>query len=101
MEGKDMAFYIYLPAAAGPGWTARVYVKDSSWRNEWAAMSPISQGAWQRVALNVSSTVTPPGGFRDGGFNANAIRMLILDISPPSGSTFSGTVHIDAASLSN
>jgi len=104
LKNKPITVWVYVPKEAIGDPTKpngiQVFVKDEDWRGEygtWWNTTPSKVDSWQQVTLT-PSTIPPPDGWMDPGFDPNQIRAIGVKVAIGDGSiaTYKGPIYIDA-----
>ncbi|KJJ84693.1 hypothetical protein OMAG_001439 [Candidatus Omnitrophus magneticus] len=111
LEGKEISYWIKIPGVEnseelGAGKIiseenpiiAQVFVKDGGWQGEYGTEVLITRSeTWYRVSI-VPSKETPAWGWKDEGFDADAIRAIGVRLKCPyRDSEYKGKVYIKDA----
>ncbi len=102
LQGKTASVYVYSPAGARGTNSSpnglQLFVRDTQYRAEYGPWSPVYEGVWQKVSL-VPSTVAPPGGSMQAGFDPAAIKRIGLKYAAGTNvavGNFKGAIWVDA-----
>ncbi len=102
-DGVTISCWVYVPDnATGPQSSsngAQLFVKDASYKNEYGGWVNLNQSGWNRVTLTPTTSTPPNGGYKDTGFNPNAVLIIGVKIATnkqsPADYSYNGPFYVD------